>query len=326
MDDTLTTNKVKEESKIDCKIFLTWVERYSPGNIIEAKERLQEVNISYLDTSFYDPTSNTIYVSENSNQHNLNHELVHLISHKNRNLEDERVGINNTVCGLTSNEALTELATLLVLKGSGYLRNTPFAQLIIDYRNTSTVQPGYLYATEYFIKRVKERNLDETKINHLVSTYLFKEGTAKSVIEDIQTILRINNLEEGVRNYQKEKGYELILNIWENFKEEEKTKEWGNMMIELNNQKITLKQLFQPFEISLINHNLKPFCSINRDKKNLYTQIGKIAKTENPLSFDMTLLYMLMSEGEKLESKQSIKEYIIRKAMNLYNTVYKISN
>ena len=326
MDDTLTTNKVKEESKIDCKVFLTWVERYSPEHIIEAKERLLEVNVSYFDTPIYDPTNNTIYVSENNNEHNLNHELVHLISHRNRNLEDERVGINKGIYDFTSNEALTELATFLILKGSGYLRNTLFAQLIIDYRNISSVAPGYLYATEYLIRRVKERNLDELKINHLVSTYLFKEGTAKSVIEDIQTILRIENLEGSIRKYQFDKGYELILYIWENFKKEERTKEWSSNIIDINNQKITLHQLFQPLEISLLNRNLKPFWSINRNKNNLYTQISKIANTENPLSFDMTLLYMLMSEGEKLESKKAIKEYILRKAMNLYNTVYKISN
>jgi len=322
----MPVTKTEEESKIDSALLLAWVQSNSPENIVEVKEKLQEVNISHSEsTTAYDPDTGTIYLCEGSSKFNLNHELVHLISHKNRGQEDERVGIDCNVFSIAPNEALTELATFVITKGAAYMKDTQYAQIIMDYRSISNLEPGYLYATEYLIRRVKERSLDETKINHLIGVYLFKEGTAKSVVEDIQTILKIDNLEKGIEDYQREKGFELLSNVWEMFKEGERSEEWSNMTIDLNGQKVSLQQLFQPFEIALSNKNLRPFWSINRERENLHKQASKLAGIESDLSVDMTLLHILMNEVEKPEMKQAIRVYLIRKAMNLYKAVFGIS-
>ncbi len=327
MSEEFNIPKTEGDSKIDSTLLIDWVSKNSYENLVEVKERLRDVNISYpKDKCAYDVDTETLYLTDNVITHKLNHELVHLISHRNRGQEDERTGIQTDMFTVSPNEALTELSTLVITKGASYIQSTEFNQLIQEYRAINNTEPGYLYATEYLIRRVKERNLDEREINHLVSVYLFKEGNAKSVEDDIKKILKIDDLENEIEGYQKEKGYELLGAVWEEFKKNQKFEKWNGTIVNLDSRNITLMELFKPFDLAIELRYLRVFWSINKNRENFKKEIDKLVGVDSDLSIDMSLLYSLMRERNDPEVAKMMQKYIVGKSMKLYRSVNNISN
>jgi len=327
MNEEFNIPKTEEESKIDSTLLLDWVSKNSYENLVEVKERLRDVNISYSnDGCAYNPDNETLYLAEDINTHKLNHELVHLISHRNRGQDDERTGIQTDMFTVSPNEALTELSTLVITKGASYIQSTEFSQLIQEYRATNYSEPGYLYATEYLIKRIKERNLDENKINHLISVYLFKEGSAESITEEIEEILKIENIEKGIDEYQKEKGYELLGAVWEEFKKNQRVEKWDGTVVNLNSRNITLNELFKPFDLAIELRYLRVFWGINKNRENFKKDIDKLVGVDSELSINMSLLYFFMRSRNDPEVAKMMQKYIVGKSMKLYRSVNNISN
>ncbi|MDY0091026.1 MAG: hypothetical protein RBR78_11755 [Flavobacteriaceae bacterium] len=314
-----------KESKptIEAPELLNWISKNAPTYEEEINERISSINIVQRDdNAAYDSESETLYLPENVDRFTLTHELVHMISHHNSEVyHKQRVGTVEGIFDSSTNEALTEFSTFVMFKGSEYIQNTQYQEIIREYRERSPAEPGYLYATQFILKKIKEKDLDSKAIDDLVFTYLCKEGIARSVKDDIREKLGVEDIDKGVERFQNGAGQILMERAWDLFKEGDK---WESLVIPIDGKNVTFKELFKPLEFLITQKKLDIFWSVNKNNQEFLENLWKLANSKNStslLSIDATFLYALLRERNDPNLLKEFRRYLVGKGLNLYKAL-----
>lgn len=323
MPEELNTSENDQKKDNNAFEILDWTSKNAPDYQKEVEEKLNSVNYIIRDTDgAYNGENGVIYLPENANKYVVTHELIHLISHRILYGKYEtRKGIKDGDFDTSPNEALTELSTFVMYKGSEYIQNTEYSEIIQEYKRMSPAEPGYLYATQFVIKKIKEKNLDSKNINELISTFLFKEGIASTVKKDIGSMLGIEDMDREIKEFQNMVGQKLLKSVWKNFKEMSISDRWENFKVPFGDKEITLGELFRPFESAVNEERFRIYWSIDSNEEEFLTKMLALAGSQNDVSLtsiDGTFLYILLKKKNAPQTIKTLREYFLRKALDLY--------
>lgn len=324
------TEDIEKDEKIESatKTLLDWVEQNNPDKVEQASKKISEITLEQSDErNSYDATKNILSYTERAEEQTLIHELVHAVStQKNEDYFSSRTGVIPLAFGggqsfaNQANESLTELSTLVIQKGSSYIVETDIEELFKYYESSSIAERGYIHSTQFFLKKIKENNLNESEINEIVNSLLFDKREPAEILEEIEEKLKVDDLIGDLGEYLRKKGREEVSSAWDFIKKTTPAEFWEEKKVKLDGKIISTKELFHPLEFSIEFGTMVKFLWLidKYEESNLRDLYKRMGIDQRDYIIDANFVHELMKRKDNPEALKYLQMTFTRAAVSLY--------